>query len=52
MAVAQEEAGVDGSSGDRRSREQRGLRDFWDEKRMTRGGLLFIGSKILATVLI
>jgi hypothetical protein len=31
-AVAQEEAGVDDSGGDQRSREQRRLREFWDEK--------------------
>jgi hypothetical protein len=33
VAVAEEEeAGVDGSGGDRRSRERQGLREFWDEK--------------------
>jgi hypothetical protein len=43
MAVAvQEEASVDASGGDqqsreRRSREKRGLREFWDEKRNDMG---------------
>jgi hypothetical protein len=32
VVVAQEEAGVDGGSGDRRSTERRGHREFWDEK--------------------
>jgi hypothetical protein len=27
-----EEGGVDGDGGDRQSREQEGLREFWDEK--------------------
>jgi hypothetical protein len=32
-----EEGGVDGSGGDRHSREWRGLREFWDEKRNNTG---------------
>jgi predicted Zn-dependent protease len=55
----EEEASVEavaketGSSGrgNQRSTERRGLREFWDESKRTRGGLLFIGSKISATVL-
>jgi hypothetical protein len=35
--VALEEAGVDGGGGDRWSRERRGLREFWDEKRNDTG---------------
>jgi hypothetical protein len=30
--VAQEEASVNGGSGDQRSTERRGHREFWDEK--------------------
>jgi hypothetical protein len=54
VEAAAEETGsrsVDDGEGDRRSRERWGLREFWDESKTTRGGLLFIGSKISATVL-
>jgi hypothetical protein len=51
VAVAQEEADVDGGGGGRQSREQWRLREFEMKSEMTRGGLLFIGSKILAAVL-
>jgi hypothetical protein len=50
--AAQEEAGVDGGGGDRWSRERRGLREFWDEKRNDTGGLLFICLKISAVILV
>jgi hypothetical protein len=61
--VAEEEAGVEASAeengsssvdndgGDWRSTERRELREFWDESEMTRGRLLFIGSKISAVIL-
>jgi hypothetical protein len=35
--VAQEEASVDGGSGNRWSRERQGLRDFWNEKQNNTG---------------
>jgi hypothetical protein len=35
--VAEEQAGIDGGGGDRQSREQQGLREFWDEKRNDTG---------------
>jgi hypothetical protein len=50
-------SGVDGGGGDRRSREQQSresggdLDSFGMKSKMIRGGLLFIGSKIAATVL-
>jgi hypothetical protein len=37
VTVAQGEAGVDGGGGDWRSREWRGLREFWGEKRNDTG---------------
>jgi hypothetical protein len=43
--------GGDQKSRERKSREQRELREFWNESERTRGGLLFIGSKISAIVL-
>jgi hypothetical protein len=42
--VAEESDGVE-------SEETGGDLEFWDESETTRGGLLFIGSKISATVL-
>jgi hypothetical protein len=52
MAEETGSSGVDGGGGDRRSRERRGLREFWDAKQNDtgRGGLLFIGSTISAAV--
>jgi hypothetical protein len=49
-------SGIDGSGGDQRSREQQSreqwrFREFYDESEMTRGRLLFIGSKTSTTVL-
>jgi hypothetical protein len=44
-------SGIDGSGGDQRSREQWRFREFYDESEMTRGRLLFIGSKTSTTVL-
>jgi hypothetical protein len=44
-------SGVDGGGGDRRSRERRGLRVFWDKSETTQGGLLFIRLKISIAVL-
>jgi hypothetical protein len=70
VAVVEEEADVDGSSGNRQSAastaaaaidrvegskdlESSGdLESFGIKSKMTRGGLLFIGSKISAAVLI
>jgi hypothetical protein len=37
VAVAEEQAGIDDGGGDRQSREQQGLREFWDEKRNDKG---------------
>jgi hypothetical protein len=63
-AVAEEEADVDGGGGDRQSaastvvvatgRVESGgdLESFGMKSKMTRGGLLFIGSKILVPVLV
>jgi hypothetical protein len=51
VAVAQEEAGIDGGGGDRQSRERKGPREFGMKSEMTWGGLLFISSKISAAVL-
>jgi hypothetical protein len=55
-AVAEEEAGssgVDGDRGDRQSKEHVvGTLRILDKKRNDTGGLLFIGLKLLATVLI
>jgi hypothetical protein len=42
---------VDGSSGDRRSRQRQRLIEFCDKKEMARDRLLFIGSKLSAAVL-
>jgi hypothetical protein len=62
-AVAKEEAGVEAaveetSSSDvddgrveSNDEETDGDLEFWDENKMTQGGLLFIGSKISANVL-
>jgi hypothetical protein len=58
-AVAEEEAGSSGidGGGDRWSREQRSrqsggdLKSFGIKSKTTRGELLFIGSKISATIL-
>jgi hypothetical protein len=44
-------SGVDGGGGDRQSRVRWGVREFVMKSKMTRGGLLFIGSKISARVL-
>jgi hypothetical protein len=50
--VAEEEAGVDGGKGDRRSRECGGdLESFGMKNEMTRDELLFIGSKLSVAVL-
>jgi hypothetical protein len=57
-AVEEEETDVeavveetDSSGVDDEGGERRGLREFWMKSKMTRGGLLFICSKISATVL-
>jgi hypothetical protein len=64
VAVAEEEAGVDGSDGDWQSAAStavvatgrvengRNLESFVMKNETTRSGLLFIGSKISATVLV
>jgi hypothetical protein len=50
--MAEEEAGVDGGKGDRRSRECGGdLESFGMKNEMTRDELLFIGSKLSVAVL-
>jgi hypothetical protein len=57
VAVAAEEISVDDGGGDRHRERWRGdhtartLEFFWDESQTTRGGLLFVGSKISEAVL-
>jgi hypothetical protein len=65
VVAAEEDAGVEAASAveeeisiERHRRQWRrpmrrpaGTLEFWDESRMTRGGLLFIGSKISEAVL-
>jgi hypothetical protein len=46
-----DDGGGDWWSREQRSREQRGLRELWDQSERTQDGLLFIGSKISAMVL-
>jgi hypothetical protein len=50
VAAEEEETGVNGGGGDRHG-EWWTLEFFWDESQTTRGGQLFIGSKISKAVL-